>query len=956
MDAVINSFKRSRWALLQLVACVLVACGGATGSDPSATATADSTSADASATTDAATSAATTEAYRGTSWTYCAPENGTCAFNGTQLVRFGAVGKYVTKTLTNGTACTVAVFGDPAPGKTKHCDTAPTSTTTSYTLSTSVTTGGAVASSPNGISCGGSNTACSSSFPSGTAVTLSPTAASGYSFTGWGGACSGTGTCSVTLTANTSVTANFATQAPPPSYTLKVTAGTGGQVTSSPTGISCGGSATACSASFTSGTAVNLTAVPASGYSFSGWSGACSGTGACSVSMSTNASVTANFAALPPQTYTVTLSPSTGGQVTSSPAGISCGGSGTACSATFTSGASVTLTATASTGYSFSGWSGACSGTSTTCALTVGANTTVGTAFSVIQVPSGGSGSPKVLYTDTLSAPTSGGENGLGGYLSIFGKNFGTSGLGTTTKVYIGSSEVANYRYLGTAKVGSKLGIQQITVQVGNLGGAAAGTALPVKVVVNGVASNTDQVFYPTSGRVLFVSQSGNDSTAVANDITHPWRYLQNASAYTGAYFAMKAGDQVVIRGGNWSDVNGVDGTWMRASLSPNNRNGTATAWIHITAYPGPVNGNAIEDVHYSTPAGQGGGIWGPWSGITGTSGNYWAVSNLRMDVNGQANADAAPINFQYVTGPWRVVNNELGPWPVANVTAAQAAGIAGQGAGMEILGNHIHNIAGTSALENHGIYIDTATSNWEIAYNWIHDITGGSILQFNDAVGGAGTYKLPDGSIWPGFNGMKVHHNWLENAAKYGITIADPGANAGSVQLQAWNNVIIGTQLPAIRMSSSALSFDVTFAYNTIYNAMTTNSGSGNGYFRNEWNGNSGAIRAYNNLLAIGANTVSGTTWFFDYSGKSSAWAFRNNLYWDNGRGLPAFTADPTRVVGDPKFTNVTTEDLTLQSGSPAIDKALQSTPMTVGDDFTALVPRPSGSANDIGAAEFKQ
>jgi hypothetical protein len=59
---------------------------------------------------------------------------------------------------------------------------------------------------------------------------------------------------------------------------------------------------------------------------------------------------------------------------------------------------------------------------------------------------------------------------------------------------------------------------------------------------------------------------------------------------------------------------------------------------------------------------------------------------------------------------------------------------------------------------------------------------------------------------------------------------------------------------------------------------------------------------------------------------------------------------------VGDPKFTNVTTEDLTLQSGSPAIDKALQSTPMTVGDDFTALVPRPSGSANDIGAAEFKQ
>jgi hypothetical protein len=564
-------------------------------------------------------------------------------------------------------------------------------------------------------------------------------------------------------------------------------------------------------------------------------------------------------------------------------------------------------------------------------------------------------GAPRVLYTDTLSAPTTGGENGLGGYLSIFGKNFGSTGLGTTTKVYIGGTEVANYRYLGPAKVGGKLGIQQITVQVGSLGGAAAGTALPVKVVVGGTASNTDQTFTPTTGHVLFVSLSGNDGTARADDINRPWRYLQNASAYTGAYFAMKAGDQVVIRGGNWSDVNGVDGTWMRASLSPNNRNGTVSAWIDVTAYPGPVNGNAIEDVHYSTPAGQGGGIWGPWSGIAGTSGNYWAVSNLRMDVSGQANSDAAPINFQYVTGPWRVVNNEIGPWPVANVSAAKAAGVSGEGTGMEILGNHIHNIAGTSALENHGIYIDTTASNWEIAYNWVHDITGGSLLQFYDSLGGAGTYKLADGSVWPGFNGMKVHHNWLENAAKYGITIADAGADAGSVQLQAWNNVIIGTQLPAFRMNSSATSFDVTFAYNTVYNAMTTDSGTGDGYFRNEWQGNSGAVRVMNNLLAVGPRTVNSTEWFFDYSGTSGAWQFANNLYWDAGLGVPALTADAAAVIADPKFTDAANEDLSLAAGSAAIDAAVTPTPITVNDDFTAVVARPSGPANDIGAFERK-
>src|SRR6185295_3882651 len=98
--------------------------------------------------------------------------------------------------------------------------------------------------------------------------------------------------------------------------------------------------------------------------------------------------------------------------------------------------------------------------------------------------------------------------------------------------------EVANYRYLGPAKVTGKLGLQQITVQVGNLGGAAVGTPLPVKVVVNGVASNVGSTFTPTSGKVLFVSLAGDDSKAQPDDPTHPYRSLQNMSTLKGAYFA----------------------------------------------------------------------------------------------------------------------------------------------------------------------------------------------------------------------------------------------------------------------------------------------------------------------------------------------------------------------------------------------------------------------------------
>jgi hypothetical protein len=75
--------------------------------------------------------------------------------------------------------------------------------------------------------------------------------------------------------------------------TLTVSTSGPGKVTSSPTGISCG---SYCSAMFTTGAVITLTAVPNAGSTFAGWSGAgCSGTGTCTVSLNTSTSVTATF-------------------------------------------------------------------------------------------------------------------------------------------------------------------------------------------------------------------------------------------------------------------------------------------------------------------------------------------------------------------------------------------------------------------------------------------------------------------------------------------------------------------------------------------------------------------------------------------------------------------------------------------------------------------------------------
>ena len=146
------------------------------------------------------------------------------------------------------------------------------------------------------------------------------------------------------------MTARFTLQA----YALTVTpAGTGtGTVRSTPGGLTCG---TTCTASFPYGTLATLTATPATGSLFTGWSGGvCTGTGACTVTVTQAASVTATFEL---QTYALTVAKAgTGtGTVTSTPAGLACDPT---CSALYPYGTAVTLTATPDPTSTFTGWSG----------------------------------------------------------------------------------------------------------------------------------------------------------------------------------------------------------------------------------------------------------------------------------------------------------------------------------------------------------------------------------------------------------------------------------------------------------------------------------------------------------------------------------------------------------------------------------------------------------------------
>lgn len=147
---------------------------------------------------------------------------------------------------------------------------------------------GSVVSDLPGIACGED---CTESYPFGTAVTLRASPAVGSVFAGWGGPCSGTGNCVVAVSEAAVVGASFDVQ----SFDLFVSrAGAGsGSVASDRPGIACG---TDCVEGYPYGTVVALAAAPLPESIFVGWSGDCSGTGSCVLTMDAGKSVVATFA------------------------------------------------------------------------------------------------------------------------------------------------------------------------------------------------------------------------------------------------------------------------------------------------------------------------------------------------------------------------------------------------------------------------------------------------------------------------------------------------------------------------------------------------------------------------------------------------------------------------------------------------------------------------------------
>ncbi len=276
--------------------------------------------------------------------------------------------------------------------------------TTQYKLTTAVYPSGSGSVSPD----------CSGGcwYNSGASVTLTATANSCYAFTGWSGACSGTGSCTVTVDAPKSAAANFY----PPTVPITInTSPSGRQITIDGTNYTAPKTFnwTACEGHVISVSSPQIgTGVQ---YIFSSWSDG----GAQMHPITTPSTATTYTAYFTTQyTLTTTASPTAGGSVSPS--------CGSGC--WYNSGATVAVTATANTGYTFANWSGACTGTGA-CSVTMDAAKSVTANFSVVTTNVD-------LVVTVVTAPTT----GLPGATITAGDTTKNNGPGnapaSTTKFY----------------------------------------------------------------------------------------------------------------------------------------------------------------------------------------------------------------------------------------------------------------------------------------------------------------------------------------------------------------------------------------------------------------------------------------------------------------------------------------------------------------------------------------
>ena len=462
-----------------------------------------------------------------------------------------------------------------------------------------------------------------------------------------------------------------------------------------------------------------------------------------------------------------------------------------------------------------------------------------------------------------------------------------------------------------------------------------------------------------TSGSVTFISQSFTAPATGSKEV--------NNNAIVTGFTKSVAGGTVIFVADNGSTASGAVSNCINNNFSNITLAGaTAVTGINYTdggtAPTRTVTGNILNNITTGAAA-MNLMNFTYWNGVSSLS------NNTITNINGQGAITAITLGNAVNTATSVSVNLNTINNLVSSGTGGAVTGISciNTSPSISIINNSINTLSSTAATIVGGIIVSAsnATTGTNISQNTIYNLTN------SNAAGIATVTGIQIAGTGVG--------NVIQRNLIYDLNLASTNASAeangikitGGTNTLRNNMIRFGAGIPnAVLVSGINESVGTnSIFHNSVYVSGSPTTGTGNSF---AFNGSVTVnVRSFRNNIFFNARSNSGATGK-NYAVKvggtgvnPTGLTINNNVYFANGVGSfvglyagtdaadllawqTAVGQDANSIVADPLY--VSTTDLSLQSGSPAIDIAAN---LSVINDFTGDARPGLNSLFDIGADE---
>ena len=507
---------------------------------------------------------------------------------------------------------------------------------------------------------------------------------------------------------------------------------------------------------------------------------------------------------------------------------------------------------------------------------------------------------PTIFYSDLINGPNTGGQDNKGVFVTIWGKNFGSSQGGSY--VTIGSGQADNYPEWSDTKVCFQLGSNAVT---GNI------------VLTTSEGASNSLAFTVRAGNIYFITPTGTGDGSYSSPFSPSDFITKLAAGENGVTGYFRAGTYT----GEYAHVAWHSNFCLEAIHS--GASGLENAFVGYPGEEAKLRSDGTSGADRSNFRKYNEGL------------GYIIISKLHCWANGRSTQAASN---------YRVIGNLVEGLHVFSATGSIQ--INSEDSDVKIYGNEITGGSSNSKLD-HAFYPGTGCDNVDFGWNWIHD---------NDFDAGP-MISVNSNDAWNlGYVSENMHiHDNIIDMSTYPSRAMGVFETGEGTEIYYYNNIIIGPSYPQ-SAAIYAASGNVYYYNNTVYNCGADTTYSVFMFYDTtvyeHWY-QPESITLKNNIIY--ASSISDN--YVKCWGITTVPVQDSNCYYGIGsyesHSQGCTGSSTNRVEDDPKFINPSTDDFTLQLISPCKDGGTSTVSAIVTDDIIGT-SRPQDDYYDIGAYEY--